>query len=292
MAVMGYRRRAVVAAVLLATLAACGGGGGDSAEPVDDVVRLQPGDRPVRFRLDTAVSDETLRFTIETLQWAHSDLGDSGPLTVHVYSDAERFITAYTAEFAISIEAARAELAGGQTAFATPGGHIWIYLGNYEQVPEEVRRETLFHEYFHTVQTWQAEIRFQSEERAERSFMPRWMVEGCAEYLAVKAGARRGFVDENLERAYVVDESKHSSEVLADLETAGQAGFIGGTGAAYTVGWLGCERLTTVRGEGAVAHDFWLSMAKLRDWQKAFADVFGITPAAFYKDFEAWRATL
>ncbi len=289
---MANRRwRAAVATVMLA-FAGCGGGGGDSAEPVDDVVRLQPGDRPVRFRLDGAVSEETQRFTVETLQWAHADLGDSGPLTLHIYSDAERFITAYTAEFAISIEDARLELAGGQTAFAAPGGHIWIYLGNYEQVPEEVRREALFHEYNHTLQEWQAEVRFQSQDRAERSFVPRWMVEGCAEYLAVKAGARRGFVDEKLERMYVVDEATQSSEVLQDLETAGQAGFIGGTGAAYTVGWLGCERLTTVRGEDAVAHAFWLSMAKQRDWQKAFAEAFGVTPAAFYKDFETWRATL
>ncbi len=277
----------------MVSLAACGGGGGrDSAEPVDDVVRLQPGDRPVRFRLDTAVSDETLRFTIETLAWAHTDLGDSGPLTVHVYSDAERFITAYTAEFAISIEDARLELAGGQTAFATSGGHIWMYLGNYERVPEDVRRETLFHEYFHTVQTWQAEVRFQSEEPAERSFVPRWIVEGCAEYLAIKTGGRRGFSDAKLERAYVLGEAAQTQEPLSAFETRGQAGFIGGGSEAYTVGWLGCERLDTSFGEEAVAHRFWLSMAKQRDWQKAFSEAFGITPAAFYKDFEAWRATL
>jgi hypothetical protein len=291
---MGKRRwRTLVAGVALSALvAACGGGGGDSAEPTDDVVRLQPGDRPLRFRLDAAVSDETLRFTVETLTWAHTDLGDSGPLTVHVYSDEEHFVTAYTADFGISIADARDELANGQTAFASPGGHIWIYLGNYEQAPDDVRREALFHEYNHTLQEWQAEVRFQSQDREERSFVPRWMVEGCAEFLAVKAGARRGFVDEELERDIVLYRAADSDEPLAALETAGQAGFIGGSGAAYTVGWLGCERLALTRGEEAVAHGFWLAMAKQRDWKKSFADAFGTTPADFYRDFEAYRATL
>jgi hypothetical protein len=281
-----------VAGVALSALVACGGSGGDSAEPTDDVVRLQPGDRPLRFRLDTAVSDETLRFTVETLTWAHADLGDSGPLTVHVYSDEEHFVTAYTGDFAISIAEAREQLANGQTAFASPGGHIWIYLGNYEQTPEDMRREALFHEYNHTLQGWQAEVRFQSEERDERSFIPRWMVEGCAEYLAVKAGARRGFVDEKLERDIVLYRAADSGERLDALETAGQPGFVGGTGGAYTVGWLGCERLALTRGEDAVGHRFWLAMAKRRDWKAAFADAFGTTPAEFYRDFEAYRATL
>lgn len=289
----GKRRwRRLVAGAALGILVACGGGGGDSAEPTDDVVRLQPGDRPLRFRLDTAVSDETLRFTVETLTWAHVDLGDSDPLTVHIYSDEEHFVTAYTADFGISIADAREELANGQTAFASPGGHIWIYLGNYEQVPKNVGREALFHEYNHTLQEWQAEVRFQSQDPAERSFVPRWMVEGCAQYLAVKAGARRGFVDEELERDVVLYRAAGTDERLAALETAGQAGFAGGTGAAYTVGWLGCERLATTRGEDAVAHRFWLAMAQHRDWTKAFADTFGRTPADFYRDFEVYRATL
>lgn len=201
-------------------------------------------------------------------------------------------MAAYTAEFAISIEEARLELAGGQTAFATLGGHIWIYLGNYEQVPEDVRRATLFHEYFHTLQDWQAEVRFQSEEPAERSFVPRWMVEGCAEYMAVKAGARRGFVDERSERDYVLGEAALSEEPLSAFETRGQPSFLGGGSEAYTVGWLGCVRLATTRSEDAVSHRFWLAMAKLRDWQKALADAFGVTPAEFYRDFEDYRATL
>ena len=108
---------AIVSIAAATALPACGGGG-DGSDPlaggpaVEDI-RLQPGDRPLRFQLDDALPDEAKAFIVETLQWAHADLGDSGPLTVHVYSDEERFVTAYTAEFAISIEEARLELAGG-----------------------------------------------------------------------------------------------------------------------------------------------------------------------------------
>jgi hypothetical protein len=240
------------------------------------------------------VSDEVMRFVVETLGWAHADLGDSGPLTVHVYSDAEHFVVAYTAEFAISTEEARREIEGGQTVFVSPGGHIWIYLTNFETVPEDVRRLALYHEYVHTLQDWQAEVRFQSALPDERSFVPRWLVEGCAQYLAVRAGAARGFTDLALERAWVVDEVRGTDEPLEAFETRGEAEFLGGQGEAYTVGWLGCERLATAGpgGHEKVTYGFWLAMAKHREWRQAFSETFGTTPSAFYRDFAVFRATL
>jgi hypothetical protein len=289
------RWRALVAIAALVAVARCGGGGGDKGaldEPVEDVARLQPGDRPVRFRLDTAVSDDMQRFVVETLGWVHADLGDSGPLTVHVYSDEEHFVTAYTNDFGISAADARRQLAAGETAFASPGGHIWIYLTNFDRGPEINRRMALFHEYAHSVQMWQADIRFQSRVPDERSFVPRWMVEGCAEYLAVKAAGRRQLIDDGRQRAVVVGRAKTSTEPLEAAETGGEASFLGGQSESYTLGWLGCERLALAKGEDAVAHAFWLSFAKRREWQAAFTDAFGLTPAAFYADFATFRTTL
>ena len=279
-------------AVALLVLVGCGSGGGTAPEQAEDVDRLQPGDRPVRFRLDVAVAEEVKRFTVETLRWAHVDLGDSGPLTVHVYSDEEHFVTAYTSEFGISPADARLQLALGQTAFASPGGHIWIYLTNYEQAPEGIRRHALFHEYMHTVQEWEAQIRFQSKAAGERSFIPRWLIEGCAEYVSVQAGARRGFIDPQEEREIVVSRARKSDVPLEAAETGGQPGFLGGAGEAYTLGWLACERLAQRNGMDAVNHRFWLAMAERRDWRAAFADAFGETPAAFYESFRAFRASL
>lgn len=287
------------AALLLVVACGCGGGGGgghaggpDTTEQGDDVARLQPGDRPVRFRLDAAVTPQDEAFIVETLGWAHTDLGDSGPLTVHVYSDEDHFVVAYTNDFGIEPAEARRQLAEGQTAFESPGGHIWIYLPNYLDSPLGERRLDLFHEYDHTLQEWQAEVRFQSAAPAERSFMPRWLVEGCAEYLAIQAGGRRGFVDAARDREIVVAQARDATEPLASFETGGEAEFLGGSGAAYTVGWLGCERLALTHGADAVTRRFWVAMAKARDWTRAFTDTFGMAPDAFYADFEHYRATL
>ena len=298
MAVMRPKRRWRVVAAACAFLAVAGcAGASDSGgldEPAEDVARLQPGDRPVRFRLDTEVSAEAQRFIVETLGWAHVDLGDSGPLTVHVYSDEEHFVTAYTNDFGITAADARRQMAAGETAFASPGGHIWIYLTNFNEGPDINRRMALFHEYAHSAQMWQADIRFQSKAPQERSFVPRWMVEGCAEYLAVTAAGRRRILDDGRQRTSVVARAKRSAEPLEAIETGGEASFLGGDGQgeAYTLGWLGCERLSQLKGEDAVTHGFWLSFAKQREWKAAFTEAFGVTPAVFYKDFEAWRATL
>jgi hypothetical protein len=283
--------------VLAVALPACGGGGGDQGDAVDDdiaeeVPRLQPGNRPVRFRLDTSVSPETQAFLVETLEWAHVDMGDSGPLTVHVYSDEDHFVDAYTNEFAISTTEARAELEGGQFVFASPGGHVWVYLPNFEADPPAFRRLAIFHEYFHTVQHWLAEVRFQSIRVEDRSFVPRWLVEGSAEYFSIKAGDRRGLVPEADERAFRLALAKQSEVPLMTFETAGQASFIGGGGEAYTVGWLASERLATLYGADKLNREFWVSLARLRNWDTAFTEAFGVSPAAFYADFESYRRTL
>ncbi|MGH9279601.1 MAG: hypothetical protein ACRD12_16060 [Acidimicrobiales bacterium] len=284
-----------VAVLVAAGVAGCGGGGADdplAGGPPPEDFRLQPGDRPVRFRLDTAVSEETKAFIVETLGWAHVDLGDSGPLTIHVYSDEDHFVTAYTNDFGISPQEARDRLAAGEFAFATSGGHIWIYLPNFDIDPIEIRRLTLYHEYFHTVQDWLAEIRFQSSDDRELSFVPRWMVEGCAEYLAVHAAAARGLVDEGLHRQLIIRHANDGGEALKTVESAGQPSFLGGSDGAYTVGYLGCERLAQTRGPEKAMHQFWVSYATLRHWDTAFAEAFGLTPAAFYAEFEAYRRTL
>lgn len=144
----------------------------------------------------------------------------------------------------------------------------------------------------HTLQDWQAEVNFQSDKPEERSFVPRWIVEGCAEYLAVQAGATRGFVDADKERALVTAVAKATAEPLRTFETGGQAEFLGGSGDSYIIGWLGCDRLAQIHGPDRVLHGFWLAMARDRDWARAFTETFGLAPGEFYAGFESYRAGL
>jgi hypothetical protein len=263
-----------------------------SVATADAEARLQPGDRPVVFRPESQVPADVQRFVIETLDWVHADAGDSGPLTIHAYSDEESYVAAQLSELRLPPEEGHRRVAAGESAYTAEGGNIWLYLPNLQKRSELNQRMALIHEYEHTLQFWQAQLRLQSSASTGPFFVPRWMVEGCADYLAVRVGGRRRLLDERRARDSVVTRAKATGEPLESSETGGKASVLGGDGEAYTLGWLGCERLAQRSGEDAVAHGFWLSLAKRWDWRASFAEVFGETPAAFYAEFAEFRATL
>jgi hypothetical protein len=238
------------------------------------------------------VPADVQRFVIETLGWIHADAGDSGPLTIHAYSDEESYVAAQLSELRLPAEEGRRRVAAGESAYTAPGGNIWLYLPNFQKRSELNQRMGLIHEYEHTLQFWQAQLRFQSSAPAAAYFVPRWMVEGCADYLAVGFGGRRRLLDEGRARDSVVTRARATDEPLDSTETGGKSSVLGGEGEAYTLGWLACERLAQRSGDDAVAHGFWLSLAKLRDWRASFAEVFGETAADFYAEFAEFRATL
>lgn len=314
---MGSKRRRWASGVasVLAVATACGGSTGQVDDPMalptttvmagaatatpastaaisTSVPRLQPGDRPLVFVKDDRVSETIQAFIVETLRWAHRDLGDSGPLTVQVFSDEASYSTAYAAAMRVTLDEARQRVAAGVKASAVSSGNIWLYLPNFLKGPDAFRRLALFHEYIHTLQFWHSRSNLASGARRGPPFVPRWIMEGCAEYLTVTATAMTRFVNQSAVRDRNIASTRDSVQSLEALETGGAAFSLGGDGQAYTVGWVGCERLANGSSEEAVASGFWLSLAKLQDWQAAFTDAFGMTPAAFYADFAAWRATL
>src|SRR5206468_3652659 len=122
------------------------------------------------------------------VKYARADLGDTGPLIVHVYGTPDAFVSAHDVR---SQEQARKDIDGGGYAFAGQGA-IWIYAPTYAKGPTNARRLTLLHEYFHTVQ---ASL---SGPRGARA--PLWLVEGSARYFEVRTGADRGYTYFDKER--------------------------------------------------------------------------------------------
>jgi hypothetical protein len=234
---------------------------------------------PAVFRFDSSVTPGILDSIEETLRYARADLGDAGPLVVHVYGTTDAFVGAHDVR---AQEQARKDVEGGGYAFAGDGT-IWIYAPTYARKQTNTRRLTLLHEYFHTVQASLA------GPRGARA--PLWLVEGSARYFEVRAGADRGYT--------YFDKEKQSEAVtlktlgpLSSYETAGGATSRGGHGEAYTAGFVASDFLVQAKGVDALKRDFWTLLASTPDWHAAFASAFGMSVDDFYASFEANRPRL
>ncbi len=73
-----------------------------------------------------------------------------------------------------------------------------------------------------------------------------------------------------------------SLETYADVEAAGYR-------ESRALGFLAAERLVALAGEPAL-FAYYEALPGAASWREAFEAAFGLTPAAFYADFEAYRA--
>jgi hypothetical protein len=295
--------------VLTLVLGACGGGTGHfaapatttTAPPVTTPVRaattttapgpwsatpVAPGIQERRveaaggaslvIRFDDPMQQEALRTVEEALLVARQDLGDSGPLVVHVYSSAEAFVAGHDAR---SQQKAQQDVDSGATANTNSAG-IWIYGPRFVDRDTSARRLIVVHEYFHTVQL------SLSMERGARP--PEWLAEGSARYFETRVGADHGYTDFDRRR----DLDIRQSRALEPLQTYEGRGGRLDAGEAYTLGFLASDYLVKAKGVDALKRDLWIQMRLTADWQTAFANVFGVSTDQFYADFEAYRATL
>jgi hypothetical protein len=72
---------------------------------------------------------------------------------------------------------------------------------------------------------------------------------------------------------------------------AGGSVSTGGSGDAYTVGFVASDYLVEKYGRERLEDDFWVALATT-DWRSAFLEVFGLTVDAFHSEFAACRAAL
>jgi len=241
--------------------------------------RLSEPGSSIVLRYDAGVAPALLGSIEATIPFARTDFGDSGALVVHIYSDVETFVGAHDPR---AQQQAREDVEAGSVASAS-GGTIWIYSPRFEQQSPSSRQLIVLHEYFHTVQA------FLSSGRSGR--LPLWMREGSARYFELRDGADHGFTDFARRRATEVRASR-PMDPLENFETAGGASFRGGTGEAYTLGFLATEYLVNAAGIDVVKHDFWAALKPGTDWHTVFATTFGVSVDQFYADFEAYRVTL
>ena len=189
------------------------------------------------------------------------------------------------------VEAERAEglisqwnsVAGWLDNNLVPGKQATV-LGqpNQEEIEEIQWMALLAHEYFHLVH---------SQLTGDNVWPPIWMYEGAAEWATDVYLVSRGEADWD-ERHVEVRSLAVGGPPLAE-SVHGNTGFL-----PYQLGWLAMSRLSERAGSDAWI-EFWRRTtptasgphgrwtAKL-DWEDVFEDVFGISTADFYTDFDAW----
>ncbi len=207
---------------------------------------------------------------------ARQVLGESGAFTIHVNCDVDE----YAASTGTSVDEARLAIEQGKVAHVR-GRAMWIYGPEFQSKFPSDQRQIVYHEYFHVVQG------FLSEGRSSRGAVPPlWLIEGSARYFenGVRAADLRSARRDQIRRW-------GDLPTLAQLEDAGGSKATGGSGDAYTVGFVASDYLVNTYGRERLQHDFWVALATT-DWRSAFLEVFGLTVDAFYAEFEAYRATL
>lgn len=161
---------------------------------------------------------------------------------------------------------------GGVCAYT--GRRIWkrLLAGDGARNAEEV----VVHELVHVAQRELGCV----DEPGHQRFQ--WLVEGMAVY-----GAREALILSGRRRRQETDASIRSEGgyrpglgALKDFETHG------GDSAAYQLWHRAVRRLAGEHGGVGALRGFCAEVGKGREWRAAFADAFGLSPGAFYAEFQ------
>lgn len=242
------------------------------------ISQIQAPGSALSLEAGAAVPDGLLADLAQYLCIARVDQGDSGPLTVHIFANADDFVTAYVAVVPGPADRPRNLISQGVRAETRPG-HIW-FTPNVLRSGGPTLGETTFHEYFHTVQRYLIG-------RASYS-VPVWLTEGTGLFFGYSRADAFGLDDFNRFRASEVAIAKRSTQSLSEFEQPAGVSIA----QAYALGFLATEYLTKTYGMDKVRRDFWVGMASGGDWRAAFEKTFGISVGRFYEDFDTHRKTL
>jgi hypothetical protein len=216
----------------------------------------------------------------DTVPMARSALGDSGPLTVHVYASADDYVSAIVAGANKTPDAVRAYLEGGSHISEASPGAIWVWVPNFRRQSADSQRISIFHEYFHTVALKFSNNRALGPPTGTRG-SPRWLFEGSARYFEFVSGEMFGYkslfgatdLASNI-KVQIRQVKTRSYGPLASYEGGG-APPSGGGSPQHELGALATDYLVRTYGMDKVKRDYWVAMGN-SDWRGAFATVFGV----------------
>jgi hypothetical protein len=241
--------------------------------------------------------DGIVRYAIElTRAFLRRHAGeDIAPVTVLVYRDIESLAqayAAYTPERAGPTAELKRRLAFGVAEAAYRSVFLFTGSAYWRRLPAAHQLRIPAHEYFHVIQ-----LELIGEERAERLFQtpvaeereegPTWRFEGGAEWVSWHVVAEAGFVDFRSHIAEEASAARSRSIALSEVETFLEYALGGAEGVATS--FLAVDYLL----RGRAVYDLLLyyhAVGAGLSWQAAFELAFARSPAAFYAEFESYRA--
>ena len=211
-------------------------------------------------------------------------------VTIYIYHDTEKLISAYVRETNSSMERARTYWVGSrETGIAMASkNRFFVNTSNewYQNTEPKYRTKMIAHELIHTYQNELSELKASSGSHEVPEAGTRWLREGIAEYLAYKSLSEGGVLSYESERNRFVIDAKRIDKPLSEMEKL--EGFRGVAG-VYNHFLLAAELLAKKSGESSLLEYHALQDSKTT-WQKAFQAAFGMTAEEFYGLFEEHRA--
>ena len=222
-----------------------------------------------------------------------------GAVQVFAYADINQLaqmqyqvhLTDGTIDASVGVDKFALDWQHGQIGCSSPG-YVWIdRASTLWQQDRAFRFKLLSHEMFHMVQHQLSHTDNASRVTAQaKANWITWITEGSAEYMGYQAGIYAGVYNANQVRAQWHAGAKAATVRLnMTATTAGQAN----AGANFWgLSVTAVDYLVTHNGGQQALLNYFSAMGQGMGWRQAFQSAFGVTPFDFYKQFEAYRASL
>jgi hypothetical protein len=166
---------------------------------------------------------------------------------------------------------------------AAPSFRIEVYASgpSWARTPRSQIPIIMLHEWYHVLQ-YSFLLCSPPRCHVQVRDVPEWLIEGGAEYAAAQAAQDRRILFYSFIRRYELFRAGQVDTPLERLDSAR-------TSADYGLAFAAVELLVSEAGRDSLL-EFWERAGETGRWESVFPDVFGTTPARFYREFAAYRA--
>jgi hypothetical protein len=241
----------------------------------------------VTFIFDDAVPAANRTLIQEGIAIAQGSFGPVTSMTVRAYTSLDTLMDAYCRLTNIKPDsaAAKAQRKGFDDrlydAFAVMGGMFIYVRDSWVSRSPSYQKQTMLHEYFHVMQYDLAK---------GKALLPKWLVEGSAEYSTYRVAVRLNLLTEEYVANAYPDRVWGLNGQLSSVETSDEVRLEDISG-MYILGYVATEYIEKTYGESLYKKKYWEALGAANNWQDAFRNAFGMPVEDLYNKFEQYRHT-